>query len=98
MKVKDLWLLNILDEMRRENLNRTINAEFYDWTGIKGIEWLYENAETIVADFYNNIDKYKFEIENRKYYFPATSRYLEFSNFKDERRFIESAIKEMKGK
>ena len=30
MKVKDLWLLNILDEMRGENLNRTINAEFYD--------------------------------------------------------------------
>ena len=97
MKVKDLWLLNILDEMRGENLNRRINAEFYDWTGIKGIEWLYENAETIVADFYNNIDKYKFEIENREYYFPVTSRYLEFSNFKDERRFIESAIKEMKG-
>ena len=30
MKVKDLWLLNILDEMRGENLNRTITGRIYD--------------------------------------------------------------------
>ena len=97
MKIKYLWLLNILDEMRSENLNRTIDKEFYDWTAYKSIDWLYENAETIVADFYDNIDKYKFEIKNRKDYFPITSRYLEFSNFKYDRRWMEEAIKEMKG-
>ena len=97
MKIKYLWLLNILDEMRSENLNNTIDKEFYDWTDYKSIDWLYENAETIVADFYDNIDKYKFEIKNRKDYFPITSRYLEFSNFKDDRRWMEEAIKEMKG-
>ena len=97
MKIKYLWLLNILDEMRSENLNNTIDKEFYDWTDYKSIDWLYENAETIVADFYDNIDKYKFEIKNRKDYFPITSRYLEFSNFKYDRRWMEEAIKEMKG-
>ena len=97
MKIKYLWLLNILDEMRSENLNHTIDKEFYDWTDYKSIDWLYENAETIVADFYDNIDKYKFEIKNRKDYFPITSRYLEFSNFKDDRRWMEEAIKEIEG-
>ena len=46
MKIKYLWLLNILDEMRSENLNHTIDKEFYDWTDYKSIDWLYENAET----------------------------------------------------
>ena len=92
MKIKYLWLLNILDEMRSENLNHTIDKEFYDWTDYKSIDWLYENAETIVADFYNNIDKYKFEIKNKKDYFPITSRYLEFSDFKYDRRWMEEAI------
>lgn len=96
MKVKDLWLLSILDEMRGENLNRGIDSEFYDWTGAKDIEWLYDYAEIIVIDFYHNIDIYEFEIENKQYYFPISSKYLSFTDFEADKKFIENAIKEMK--
>lgn len=66
-KIKNLYSLNILNEKCKILLNNSnkltdINPEFYDFYFLNDLDWLIENQDKINQDFYNNIDKMKFDI------------------------------------
>lgn len=62
MRIKKLYLLNILYEMAATNLNHQIDNNFYDYFMHNDIEWLIDNYQEITRDFVRNYDRYKFDI------------------------------------
>ena len=66
-KIKNLYSLNVLNEKCKILLNNSnkLNSEiqdFYDFYFLNNLDWLIENQDKINSDFYNNIDKMKFDI------------------------------------
>lgn len=61
-KIKNLYSLNILNEKCKILLNNNINPDFYDFYFLNNLDWLIENQDKINQDFYNNLDKIKFDV------------------------------------
>lgn len=66
-KIKNLYSLNILNEKCKILLNNSnkltnINPEFYDFYFLNDLDWLIKNENKINQDFYNNLDKIKFDV------------------------------------
>ena len=66
-KIKNLYSLNILNEKCKILLNNSnkLNSEiqdFYDFYFLNSLDWLIENQDKINQDFYNNLDKIKFDV------------------------------------
>ena len=66
-KIKNLYSLNILNEKCKILLNNSnkLNSEiqdFYDFYFLNDLDWLIKNEDKINQDFYNNLDKMKFDI------------------------------------
>lgn len=96
MKIRHLYVLNILEEMASENLNRRIDDKFYDYFMHKGLDWLLDNAEKIVNDFYNNISKFGWELEHANEFFPIFSKSWGKDGAKGSEQWIKDCIEEMK--
>lgn len=60
--IKELYLINELEQKCKMLLNHNIDNEFYDYYFNNNIEWLLENQKKIDEDFNNNIQKLKFDI------------------------------------
>lgn len=67
MKIKELLKTNILNEMASTCLNRRVDDNFYDYYFEKETNWLFENKDKIIDDFYK-LDK-TFEINNNLLYY-----------------------------
>ena len=80
IKIKDLWLILVLDDLASANLNNAIDPEFYDYYFNNGFNWLINNGKIIINDFFDNINKMKFEIKHKKEYFPNASEFINFDN------------------
>lgn len=80
VKIKDLYLILVLDELASANLNNAIDPEFYDYYFNNGFNWLINNGKIIINDFFDNINKMKFEIKHKNEYFPHTSEFINFDN------------------
>lgn len=61
-KIKNLYSLNVLNEKCKILLNNNINPDFYDFYFLNGLDWLIKNENKINQDFYNNLDKIKFDV------------------------------------
>ena len=66
-KIKNLYSLNVLNEKCKillNNSNKLHNEiqDFYDFYFLNNLDWLIENQDKINQDFYNNLDKMKFDI------------------------------------
>lgn len=66
-KIKNLYSLNVLNEKCKillNNSNKLQNEiqDFYDFYFLNSLDWLIENQDKINQDFYNNINKMKFDI------------------------------------
>lgn len=61
-KIKNLYSLNILNEKCKILLNNNINPDFYDFYFLNSLDWLIKNEDKINQDFYNNLDKIKFDV------------------------------------
>ena len=61
-KIKNLYSLNVLNEKCKILLNNNINPDFYDFYFLNNLDWLIENKDKINQDFYNNLDKIKFDV------------------------------------
>lgn len=61
-KIQNLYSLNILDEKCKILLNNNINPDFYDFYFLNNLNWLIKNENKINQDFYNNLDKIKFDV------------------------------------
>lgn len=61
-KIKNLYSLNVLDEKCTILLNNNINPDFYDFYFLNNLDWLLKNQDKINRDFYNNLDKIKFDV------------------------------------
>lgn len=86
IRINELWIINNLEEMSEAMVNHSIEKEFYDYYMIKELDWLVENAEKIINDFYNNINKFDFDLKNN---------YYNFAGEWDKKSLLE-AVKEMK--
>lgn len=80
VKIKDLWLILVLDELASANLNNAIDPKFYDYYFNNGFNWLINNGKIIINDFFDNINKMKSEIKHKKEYFPHASEFINFDN------------------
>lgn len=85
MKIKKLYVLNLLNEMAGAMLNHRVDDEFYDYYMLKELNWLIENRNKIINDYVNNYDKLKFDFENN---------YFNYINKFDVRK-IKKIIEEM---
>ena len=66
-KIKNLYSINILNEKCKillNNSNKLQNEiqDFYDFYFLNSLDWLIKNEDKINQDFYNNLDKMKFDI------------------------------------
>lgn len=67
-KIKNLYSLNNLNDKCKILLNNSnklsddINPDFYDFYFLNSLDWLIENQKKINNDFYNNLDKLKFDV------------------------------------
>lgn len=61
-KIKNLYSLNVLNEKCKILLNNNINPDFYDFYFLNNLDWLIKNENKINQDFYNNLDKIKFDV------------------------------------
>lgn len=66
-KIKNLYSLNVLNEKCKILLNNSNKLhhkiqDFYDFYFLNDLDWLIENQDKINQDFYNNLDKMKFDV------------------------------------
>ena len=66
-KIKNLYSLNILNEKCKMLLNNSNKLhdeiqDFYDFYFLNSLDWLIKNEDKINQDFYNNLDKMKFDV------------------------------------
>lgn len=88
MQIKELYVLNLLDEMASAMLNHEVDNEFYDYYMEKDLNWLIDNREKIVNDVVNNYDKLEFDFR-AKYY-----NYLNQWNKTELKSAVEKIIEE----
>lgn len=87
MKIKNLEEYMILKEMATNNLNKRIDDKFYDYFMYKDTQWLVDNKDKIIDDFYSKDNK--FERENG--YYPNIQEF-KFSNLKEEKAFFKKYL------
>ena len=63
------WIINSIYsslffefKLNIELLNNNNNPDFYDFYFLNNLDWLIENKDKINQDFYNNLDKIKFDV------------------------------------
>ena len=62
LKINDLIKINILEKRCEILLNCRIDDQFYDYYMFNGLNWLLENEKRITNDYFNNLDKIKFDV------------------------------------
>ena len=62
LKINDLVKINILEKRCEILLNCRIDDRFYDYYMFNKINWLLENEDKINNDYFNNLDKIKFDV------------------------------------
>lgn len=97
MKIKNLYLINILEEMASISLNKRINDELYDYYMFNDLEWLLDNAERIINDFYSNINRFSWELEHANEYFPVFGRTWGEDGAKGSEQWVKECLEEVKG-
>ena len=88
MKINQLYVLNLLNEMASAMLNHGVDNEFYNYYFEENLSWLLDNREKIINDVVNNYDKLEFDFR-AKYY-----DYLNKWNKNELKKAVEDMIKE----
>ena len=89
MKIRKLYLLNVLYEMAATNLNHHVDNKFYNYFMYNDVNWLIDNHEKITKDFLDNYDKYQFDIAHN--YF----KYITDFNINELEEVIKRMVEEI---
>lgn len=88
MKINQLYVLNLINEMASAMLNHKVDNEFYVYYMEKDLSWLVDNREKIINDVVSNYDKLEFDFR-AKYY-----NYLNQWNNTELKSAVEKIIEE----
>lgn len=91
MEIIELTKYMVLKEMATNNLNKRIDDKFYDNFMFKDTQWLVDNMDKIINDFYSKDNT--FERENG--YYPTFKRF-QMTNLEGERTFITRSLESLK--